>query len=173
MAKRWRARSGRRTEAGEPVRTVPAPPASGLVEALLAGGDDAPAEAMAELNRWAGWRMAGAATALLFVVLSVQFAFVYLSTALPPLAGALRERQRREEGGAAKTRAAAAALMAWACTRSVIGLVLALSLPPSLEDRSLVLVVSALLIIGSVLLQGLTLRPAVLAAALCEDEEEK
>ena len=63
--------------------------------------------------------------------------------------------------------------MAWACTRSVIGLVLALSLPPSLEDRGLVLVVAALLILGSVLLQGLTLRPAVLAAALCEDEEEK
>ena len=78
-----------------------------------------------------------------------------------------------EEGGAAKTRAATAALMAWACTRSVIGLVLALSLPPSLEDRGLVLVVAALLILGSVLLQGLTLRPAVLAAALCEEEEEK
>jgi NhaP-type Na+/H+ or K+/H+ antiporter len=130
-------------------------------------------EAMAELNRWAGWRMAGAAAALLFVVLAVQFAFAYLSTALPPLAAGLRERQRREEGGAAKARAATAALMAWACTRSVIGLVLALSLPPSLEDRGLVLVVAALLILGSVLLQGLTLRPAVLAAALCEDEEEK
>src|SRR5215212_8919124 len=41
MAKRWRARSGRRTAGREPVRTVPAPPASGLVEALLAGGGDA------------------------------------------------------------------------------------------------------------------------------------
>jgi CPA1 family monovalent cation:H+ antiporter len=63
--------------------------------------------------------------------------------------------------------------MAWASTRSVIGLVVALSLPPSLGDRGLVLVVAALLILGSVLLQGLTLRPAVVAAALSEEAEEK
>ena len=117
--------------------------------------------------------MAGAAAALLGVVLAVQFAFAYLSTALPPLAAALRERRRGEEGGAAKTRAATAARMAWACTRSVIGLVLALSLPPSFDYRGLVLVVAALLILGSVLLQGLTLRPAVLAAALGREAEDK
>jgi NhaP-type Na+/H+ or K+/H+ antiporter len=130
-------------------------------------------EAMAGLNERAAWRTAGTAAALLLVVLAVQFAFAYLSTALPPLAAAVRERQRIREGGAAKGRAATAALMAWACTRSVIGLVLALSLPPSLEDRGLVLVVAALLILGSVLLQGLTLRPAVGAAALSEEMEEK
>jgi len=130
-------------------------------------------EAMAGLNEWAAWRTAGAAAVLLLVVLAVQFAFAYLSTALPPLAAAVRERQRSGEGGAAKARAATAALMAWACTRSVIGLVLALSLPPSLEDRGLVLVVAALLILGSVLLQGLTLRPAVGAAALGEEAEDK
>jgi CPA1 family monovalent cation:H+ antiporter len=55
----------------------------------------------------------------------------------------------------------------------VIGLVVALSLTPSLEHRGLVLVVAALLILGSVLLQGLTLRPAVGAAALSEEEEDK
>ena len=130
-------------------------------------------EAMAELNQGAAWRTAGAAAALLLVVLAVQFAVAFLSTALPPLAAAVRERQRSGEGGAAKTRAATAALMAWACTRSVIGLVLALSLPPSLEDRGLVLVVAALLILGSAQLQGLTLRPAVRAAALCEEAEDK
>ena len=117
--------------------------------------------------------MAGSAASLLLVVQAVQFAFAYLSTSLPPLAAAVRERQRRGEGGAAKTRAATAALMAWACTRSVIGLVLALSLPPALEDRGLVLVVASLLILGSVVLQGLTLRPAVGAAALGEEVEEK
>ena len=103
----------------------------------------------------------------------MQFAFAYLSTALPPLAAAARERRGRGEGGAVETRAATAALMAWACTRSVIGLVLALSLPPALEARGLVLVVASLLILGSVLLQGLTLRPAVRAAALGEEAEEE
>jgi monovalent cation/hydrogen antiporter len=63
--------------------------------------------------------------------------------------------------------------MAWASTRSVIGLVVALSLPPAMEDRGLVLVVAALLILGSVLAQGLTLRAAVRAAALSEEAEEE
>jgi CPA1 family monovalent cation:H+ antiporter len=129
-------------------------------------------EAVAGLNQGAAWGMAGAAAALLGVVLAVQFAFAFASTALPPLAAAMRERSR---GGtsAVRTRAATAAVMVWACTRSVIGLVVALSLPPGLEDRGLVLVVAALLILGSVLLQGLTLRPAVRAAALGEEAEDK
>jgi len=127
-------------------------------------------EAMAELNDWAPWRTAGAAAALLVVVLLVQFAYAYASTALPPLAAAVRKREGESGEGA---RAATAAVMAWACSRSVIGLVVALSLPPSLEHRGLVLVVAALLILGSVLLQGLTLRPAVGAAALSEEEEDK
>ena len=130
-------------------------------------------EAMAGLSEWPAWRTAGAAAALFGVVLSVQFALSYLSTALPPLAAAVREPREGGGAGGPNTRAATAAVMAWACSRSVIGLVVALSLPPSLEHRGLVLVVAALLILGSVLLQGLTLRPAVGAAALAEEEEEK
>lgn len=129
-------------------------------------------EAMAGLQHWAAWRMAGTAAALLGVVLLVQFAFTYLSTALPPLAAAVRDRRESGAGGS-NTRASTAAVMTWACTRSVIGLVVALSLPPTLDDRGLVLVVAALLILGSVLLQGLTLRSAVGAAALGEEAEEK
>jgi monovalent cation/hydrogen antiporter len=128
-------------------------------------------EAMAGLADWPLWQVSGAAAVLLLVVLSVQFAFALLSTAMPPVAAALGER--RGGGGGASPRAATAAVMAWASTRSVIGLVVALSLPPAMEDRGLVLVVAALLILGSVLAQGLTLRPAVLAAALGEEAEEK
>lgn len=128
-------------------------------------------EAMAGLEDWPLWRTVGAAAALLAVVLCVQFAFAYLATALPPLGAAVRQREEAEDG--ARTRTATASVMAWACTRSVIGLVLALSLPPSLEHRGLVLVVAALLILGSVLLQGLTLRPAVASAALSDEEEDE
>ncbi len=130
-------------------------------------------EAMAGLSDWPAWRTAGVAAALLVVVLAVQFALSLLSTALPPLSAAVARRGRSGGGGAGAVRAATAAVMAWASTRSVIGLVVALSLPPSLADRGLVLVVAALLILGSVLLQGLTLRPAVVAAALSEEAEEK
>ncbi|MBD0272669.1 MAG: sodium:proton exchanger, partial [Acetobacteraceae bacterium] len=125
-------------------------------------------EALAGLADWPLWRVAGAAAALLLVVLSVQFGFALLSTALPPLSAALRRN-----GGEAPPRTATAAVMSWASTRSVIGLVVALSLPPAMEDRGLVLVVAALLILGSVLAQGLTLHPAVRAAALSEEAEEK
>jgi CPA1 family monovalent cation:H+ antiporter len=67
--------------------------------------------------------------------------------------------------------------MAWASTRSVIGLVIALSVPAALPGggpfaaRDLVLAVSALMIVGSVLLQGLTLGAAVRRAGLAERGE--
>ena len=128
-------------------------------------------EALAGLADWPLWQVAGAAAALLLVVLSVQFAFSLLSTALPPVSAVLR--RKGGEGDPSSPRTATAAVMAWASTRSVIGLVVALSLPPTMEDRGLVLVVAALLILGSVLAQGLTLRPAVRAAALGEEAEEE
>jgi CPA1 family monovalent cation:H+ antiporter len=68
--------------------------------------------------------------------------------------------------------------MTWSSTRSVIGLVIALSIPASLPDgrpfpeRDLILVVSALMILGSVLLQGLTLRAVVVGASLRAESEQ-
>src|SRR3712207_9494280 len=62
----------------------------------------------------------------------------------------------------APARAAVAGVMSWASTRSVIGLVIALSVPAALPDghpfaeRDLILAVAAVMIVGSVLLQGLT-----------------
>ena len=59
-----------------------------------------------------------------------------------------------------------------------MGLLVALSIPATLPhgepfpDRELILVVGALVILGSVLLQGLTLRPAVRSAALADAGEE-
>ena len=69
--------------------------------------------------------------------------------------------------------------MAWSSTRSVIGLVLALSIPTilpdgnSYPDRDLILVVAALMIVGSVLAQGFTLRAAVEKSDLGDSEEEE
>jgi hypothetical protein len=63
-------------------------------------------------------------------------------------------------------------------TRSAIGLVIALSIPASLLDgrsfpeRDLILVVSALTILGSVFLQGLTLRAVVVWASLRTESEQ-
>jgi CPA1 family monovalent cation:H+ antiporter len=67
--------------------------------------------------------------------------------------------------------------MTWSSTRSVIGLVIALSIPATLPDgrpfpeRDLILVVAALVIVGSVLIQGLTVQAVVAWADLCDENE--
>jgi CPA1 family monovalent cation:H+ antiporter len=94
---------------------------------------------------------------------------------MPPVNRVLADQ--KDQSGT--TRAAAAGVMTWASTRSIVGLVLALSLPAALPDgrpfaeRDLILVMTALTIVGSIVVQGLTLRPAVRRAELGVEEEEK
>jgi NhaP-type Na+/H+ or K+/H+ antiporter len=105
------------------------------------------------------------------VVPSLQFAFAYMATSLQPIADALEGRL-----GHGNLCPAAAGVMAWSCTRSAIGLVIALSIPATLpggqpfHERDLILAVAALTIIGSVLMQGLTLGAFVERAALRDYE---
>jgi monovalent cation/hydrogen antiporter len=122
-------------------------------------------EALAGLGGWPALRAAGAAAAILVLVLGIQWLGSLASTRLPPLSAALAEED-------AAGRAAAAGVMAWASTRSVLGLIVVLSAPAAwpdgrpFEERDLLLVVAALVILGSVAVQGLSLRRAVRAAAL-------
>jgi CPA1 family monovalent cation:H+ antiporter len=129
-------------------------------------------DALAGLGERPFWQVAGAATTILALVMLVQWLGSLVAAHLPPLSHALADEDPA-------TRAAAAGVMAWASTRSVIGLVAALSIPATLPDgeptpgRDLVLVVAALVILGSVLLQGLTLRAAVRRAGLSAPTEAK
>lgn len=130
-------------------------------------------DAMAALGSWPLWWLAAAASGLLATVLAVQLLGSLLAVKLSPPAEALGTAADRDPGGTA-----AAAVMAWASTRSIIGLVLALSIPDALADgrsfadRDLILVVAALTIVGSVLLQGLTLHVVVRRAGLVDRGEE-
>jgi CPA1 family monovalent cation:H+ antiporter len=130
-------------------------------------------EATSTLEVWPVWRLAGVAGVLLLCILVMQFLLSVPSTLLEPVSNALRARD-----GKSGPRAAAAGVMAWASTRSVIGLVIALSIPPTLEngspfpERDLILIIGAFLVVGSVVVQGLTLRAAVIKADLCESGEE-
>jgi CPA1 family monovalent cation:H+ antiporter len=132
-------------------------------------------EALQALGSWPLWQLPLTAAALLALVLSVQFGISYGSTTLEPIAGALAGR-----GGArASSRATAAGVMAWSSTRSVIGLVIALSIPATLPDgtpfpqRDLILVVAALAIVGSVFIQGLSLSGVVARAGLSDEDERE
>ncbi len=138
---------------------------------LLAGR--ALPQALGGLTNWPLWQLLVAAVAVLLLVIAVQYAFSHLAALTQPIAGALANRN---DGGA--TRWTVSAIMAWSSTRSVIGLVIALSIPPTLPDgrafpeRDLILVVATLVILGSVLLQGLTLRAAVGRAGLNDEQEQ-
>jgi len=132
-------------------------------------------EALGALGDWPLWTLLTTSAALLGLVIGVHYAFGYLATGLQPVAGALEDR----EGPGGPPRAAVAVVMAWSSTRSVIGLVIALSIPASLPDGrpfpecDLILVVAALTIVGSVLVQGLSLRPVVAWASLLGDDEQE
>ncbi|MGG5811685.1 cation:proton antiporter [Falsiroseomonas sp. CW058] len=129
-------------------------------------------EALAGLGFWPLARVAGAAAAILALVLLVQWLGSLAAAHLPPLSAALEEADAATRGGAA-------GVMAWASTLSVIGLIAALSIPATLPDgeptpgRDLVLVLAALVILGSVLVQGLTLRAVVRRAGLSAPAEAK
>jgi NhaP-type Na+/H+ or K+/H+ antiporter len=129
-------------------------------------------EAMRALDDWPVWWLIGCAAALLAVILAAQHAFSLLATVLPPVAGVVREH--RGPG----RHLAVAWVMMWGSTRSAIGLLLALSIPAALPDgrpfpdRDLILVIGALVVLGSILVQGLTLRLMVQTVALGEEAEE-
>lgn len=139
---------------------------------LLAGR--ALPQALAGLGNWPLLQLLITAGVVLFLVLCVQGGLSYLAAWTQPIAGALTNRER---GGS--KRWAASALMAWSSTRSVIGLVIALAIPPTLPDgsafpeRDLILVVAALVILGSVLLQGLSLHAVVGRAGLNDEQEQE
>ncbi len=138
---------------------------------LLAGR--ALPQALSGLNNWPLSQLLLAAVGVLFLVLSIQFSFSYFAALTQPTAGALSNR-----GHPSANRWTASAVMAWSSTRSVIGLVIALSIPATLPDgtafpeRDLILVVATLVILGSVLVQELTLRPMVGRTGLSDEGEQ-
>ena len=137
---------------------------------LLAGR--AVPQALAALQAWAFWHLTLVAAGVLALVLAIQFCFSYAAARLSPISGALQRRQ-----GANGSAVAAAGAMAWSSTRSVIALLIALSIPAAwptgepFQDRNLLLVVTTFIVIGSVTVQGLSLRFVVEHAALSDPEE--
>jgi CPA1 family monovalent cation:H+ antiporter len=128
--------------------------------------------AMESLHGWPHASLIAIVGGIFGLVLVIQFGFSLLATALPQPAEELGTRQR-------PAAPAVAAVMSWASTRSVIGLVIAFSVPAQLPDgepfaeRDLILALAAMLIVGSVLLQGLTLRAVVQRAGLAEPKENE
>jgi CPA1 family monovalent cation:H+ antiporter len=124
--------------------------------------------ALKALGEWPLLQVATSAGGVLAIVLALQYVVGFITTFMPPV-NRILPAQKDQAG---TTKAAAAGVMTWASTRSIVGLVLALSLPATLPDgrpfaeRDLILVMAAFTIVGSIVVQGLTLRPAVRQAEL-------
>lgn len=131
-------------------------------------------QALRVLEVWPVWQVALTASGLLVIALTVQLCFSFDGAHMAPVRDAI-VRGPGEKSPTLKT----AAVMTWSCSRSVIGLVIALSVPATLPDgtrfaeRDLVLALGTLLVIASVLLQGLTLRRVVDRAALANPDEQE
>jgi CPA1 family monovalent cation:H+ antiporter len=143
---------------------------------LLLAGRTVPG-ALGALGTWPVWQVVGAAAGILLVVLAVQLCFSYAAARMRPISDVLLERAKPKTSPLA-----AAAVMTWSSTRSVVALLLALSIPEALpgggpfRERDLILAVATLVVIGSLAVQGLSLERVVrwagLADAADDDEEE-
>ena len=133
--------------------------------------------ALGALGTWPLWQVAGTAAGILMLALAVQLCFSYAAARMLPVSAALVERDEPKTSPLA-----AAVVMTWSSTRSVIALLLALSIPATLpggepfRERDLILAVATLVVIGSLAIQGLSLRRVVRWAGLADssdDEEEE
>ncbi len=135
-------------------------------------------QALEGVETWGLLRLAAATAGVLVLVLTVQFVASYLAGHLPPIARALVAGGGRSVPSG-RDCARAATVMTWSSTRSVIGLVIALSIPAALPDghpfpeRNVILALAAVTIVASVLLQGLTLRAVVKRTALADEQQSE
>jgi CPA1 family monovalent cation:H+ antiporter len=113
------------------------------------------------LGRYEGTRAAWYAVVVFLVIVVSRFVWVYPATFLPP---ALSKRIReREEAPTWKT----AFVIGWAGMRGVVSLAIAFSIPQTMHDgslfpdRNLILFLTFTTVIGTLVVQGLTLPPLI------------
>ena len=105
----------------------------------------------------------GAAVLGVVVVLRVAWQFV-----VPPIAYGLRAAVGRDGG---RSTLFERLLIGWTGIRGAISLAAALALPLELRDRSLLLFLTVVVVLGTLLLQGLTLPALVRRADLTEQDD--
>jgi monovalent cation/hydrogen antiporter len=117
-----------------------------------------------DLRRWFAF-----GGAILVCVMTVRLCWTLASVAL----GRLDERRtgRRESPGARGERATwrGGLLIGWCGMRGIVTVAAALALPGNFPGRDLLLVSAFIVTLGTLLIQGLTLRPLLLALRLPED----
>ncbi|MEU8587804.1 Na+/H+ antiporter [Streptomyces sp. NPDC048664] len=113
------------------------------------------------LGRYEGTRAAWYAVAVFLAIVVTRFLWVYPATLLPArLSRRVREREEALTGRAAF-------VIGWAGMRGVVSLAIAFSIPKTLHDgspfpdRNLILFLTFTTVIGTLVVQGLTLPPLI------------
>lgn len=106
------------------------------------------------LGEYEGAAAAGYALAVFAVVVVARFAWVFPATFLPRLSPRIRAREP-------ETNWKAPVIVGWAGMRGVVSLAIAFSVPDDVPHRNLILFLTFTTVIGTLVVQGLTLPPLI------------
>lgn len=106
------------------------------------------------LGEYEGAAAAGYAVVVFLVVVAARFAWVFPATFLPRLSKRIRAREP-------ETTWKAPVVVGWAGMRGVVSLAIAFSVPMSVPHRNLILFLTFTTVIGTLVVQGLTLPPLI------------
>ncbi|MCM1974951.1 Na+/H+ antiporter [Streptomyces sp. NPDC002812] len=106
------------------------------------------------LGEYEGAAAAGYAVVVFLVVVAARFAWVFPATFLPRLSQRIRAREP-------ETTWKAPVIVGWAGMRGVVSLAIAFSVPMSVPHRNLILFLTFTTVIGTLVVQGLTLPPLI------------
>jgi CPA1 family monovalent cation:H+ antiporter len=112
------------------------------------------------LDAGVGWRYCGIAAAVLAVVILTRFAWVMSFNAV------MRAKSTKHRRDASSYSAKAGILASWCGMRGIVTLAAAFALPDGFPQRDLILLTAFGVVLGTLVLQGLTLRPLILYLAL-------
>jgi CPA1 family monovalent cation:H+ antiporter len=120
------------------------------------------------LNSTERWRSVGAALVILAVVIAVRFVWVLIYDVLMRLRirvfGSHSARSSKPPTGKG------ALVVAWSGMRGIVTLGAALALPLSFPHRDFILLTAFVVVLGTLVIQGLTLRPLLVFLRLPKDE---
>ncbi|WP_328300745.1 Na+/H+ antiporter [Streptomyces sp. NBC_00435] len=106
------------------------------------------------LGEYEGLAAAGYALVVFAVVVAARFAWVFPATFLPRLSARIRDREP-------ETNWKAPVVVGWAGMRGVVSLAIAFSVPVGVPHRNLILFLTFTTVIGTLVVQGLTLPPLI------------
>ncbi|MFE9563352.1 Na+/H+ antiporter [Streptomyces sp. NPDC006487] len=106
------------------------------------------------LGEYEGAAAAGYAVVVFLVVVAARFAWVFPATFLPRLSQRVRAREP-------ETTWKAPVIVGWAGMRGVVSLAIAFSVPVGVPHRNLILFLTFTTVIGTLVVQGLTLPPLI------------